>query len=299
VNVPASRPVDLLALERARRRLVARAQVPWLHDEVARRMGERLAVVRVNPEAVIDWGGSVGGGAGVLARAYPLARRSCVGPGSAGAALEAVRPRWTLFARRPAEPAVRWVAEGDVAVGEADLVWSNMTLHGEPDPRVLMRRWHRAVRAGGFLMFSTFGPGTLPELRELYAQRGWGPPGDTLVDMHDLGDMLVEAGFADPVMDQETIHLTWADARSALSELRGLGANVHPARHRGLRTPGWRERLFEALAQRAHQAAEGRVRLSFEVVYGHAFRVAAPPRLAPVTKVELSEMRDMVRRARR
>jgi malonyl-CoA O-methyltransferase len=112
--------------------------------------------------------------------------------------------------------------------------------------------------------------------------------------MHDLGDMLVTAGFADPVMDQETVTLTWPDADAALAELRTLGGNVSPQRFAGLRTPRWRQRLGQTLVERAG-TGDGRIALEFEIVYGHAFRPAPRPRLAAQTEVSVDEMRQMVR----
>jgi len=117
--------------------------------------------------------------------------------------------------------------------------------------------------------------------------------------MHDLGDMLVAAGFADPVMDQEQVVLTWADADAALAELRTLGANVDPHRHRGLRTPAWRRQLVQALQQTAQNRSDARVALTFEVAYGHAFRPPARARVAPEARVDLADFRAMTREPRR
>jgi malonyl-CoA O-methyltransferase len=175
-------------------------------------------------------------------------------------------------------------------------VWANMLLQAAADPPALMAHWHRALAVDGFLMFSTLGPGSLPELRSLYQAQGWGEPMAPLIDMHDLGDMLIQAGFADPVMDQETLTLTWPSAEAALAELRGLGGNAHPDRHAGLRTPRWRSRLFDALQGQAD--AEGRVALRFELVYGHAFRPAPKPLVQARTEVSLDAMREMVRSGR-
>jgi malonyl-CoA O-methyltransferase len=208
---------------------------------------------------------------------------------------------------------VQSVAADALDGAAADLLWANMTLHWCADPLAEMRRWHGVLEADGFLMFSTFGPGTLERLREVYRAHGWGPAHAPFVDMHDLGDMLVEAGFADPVMDQETLTLTWADAGALLAELRQLGANTDPARHAGLRTPRWRARLQAALAaapaqarvrageagaggpEGAEDAHAGRCALGFEVVYGHAFRPRPRPRLAATTTVGLEDMRSILR----
>ncbi|MFM1856294.1 MAG: putative biotin synthesis protein BioC [Pseudomonadota bacterium] len=293
-----ARPVDILALERLRRRLASAAQVPWLHEEAARRMGDRLGIVRMTPQTVLDWGGAVGGGGEVLARAYPSAQRLTVGTAPRTPVATGKRFGWGLFARRAPAHAVRWLAEHDAVQAQAELVWSNMALHVRADPQPLMQQWHRALRVGGFLMFSTFGAGTLQELRDLYADEGWGSPGSVPIDMHDLGDLLVEVGFADPVMDQETVQLTWPDPHAALAELRGMGANVDPTRHQGLRTPRWRDHLHAALARRARERPDGRVVLSFEIVYGHAFRAESRPRVSAVTHVDLADMRQMMRAPR-
>jgi malonyl-CoA O-methyltransferase len=109
--------------------------------------------------------------------------------------------------------------------------------------------------------------------------------------------MLVHAGFADPVMDQEQITLTWASADALLAELRTLGGNVASARFGGLRTPRWRKRLVDALTLGA--GADGRPRLTFELVYGHAFRPPPRPRVAGETNVPLEDMRAMMRAGRR
>ncbi len=112
--------------------------------------------------------------------------------------------------------------------------------------------------------------------------------------MHDLGDMLVQAGFADPVMDQETLTLRWRSAAALLAELRTLGANAAPDRFDGLRTPRWRARLERALESLAD--ADGTIGMSFEVAYGHAFKAA--PRVrggGEATTVSLDDMRAMVR----
>ena len=267
-----------------------RAQAaPWLHGEAARRMAERLPIVRLKPKTVVAWALQVGGGAAEIRGAYPRARLLQVEPVSTPAIQPAKRPWWP-FARQP----LAAVAPADLPEAAGELLWSNMALHGSAGPQSLLRAWHRALAVDGFLMFSTLGPGTLQSLRDLYRAEGWPVPNAPLVDMHDLGDMLIEAGFADPVMDQETITLTWPDAEAALAELRTLGGNVALRRFAGLRTPRWRARLAAALAQRAGSAG-GRIALDFEIVYGHAFRPAPRPRLAPETLVSVDDMRAMVR----
>jgi malonyl-CoA O-methyltransferase len=173
------------------------------------------------------------------------------------------------------------------------MLWSNMLLHLRADPEALMREWHAALAVDGFLMFSCLGPDTLRELRTLYAALGWPPPAHEFTDMHDWGDMLVHGGFAEPVMDMERITLAFETPQRLLQELRELGANLHPERFAALRGRGWRGRLEQALAQRL-RAADGKLALTFEIIYGHALKPLPRPRMGEESAVALSDMRAML-----
>jgi malonyl-CoA O-methyltransferase len=288
------RALDAQAVAHQLKRLAGGGDPPWLHREVARRMAERLSFIKLKPDRVIDWWSHLGASAQVLAQACPRAQRALVEPTPAlrarGAATSA--PWWSSRRWRMAPPRVLF--EDDVPDASAQLVWANMMLHACASPPAVFARWQRALEVGGFVMFSTLGPDTLRELRELYRHLAWPPPAADFVDMHDLGDMLVHAGFADPVMDQEPLTLTWPSAQAALDELRGLGGNVHPQRFPGLRTPRWRAQLHDAL--RGLADADGRLHLRFEIVYGHAFKTLPRPRVAEHTRVSLDDMKAMVRR---
>lgn len=298
-----ARSVDAVALARAVARLQRAPQAPWLHGEVARRMAERLAVVKRQPAVVVDWGARTGASRETLARAYPQAGIVAVDPGASAAspsttAHGAARRWWQRLAPAAAPRSMTVDQLAAAAPGSAQLLWANMGLHAAVNPLSWMRLWQRTLAVDGFLMFSTLGPGTLQRLGALYAAEGWPAPFAPFVDMHDLGDLLVEAGFADPVMDQETLTLTWPDGASALAELRQLGANVALQRTRGLRTPRWRDRL-SALLQRRLAGTDGRVALEFEIVYGHAFQPPPRVKVAPVAEVPLDQLRAMARSPRR
>ena len=286
------RPVDPAALSRAAERVARAPEPPWLHTEVGRRMAQRLLLIKLQPPRVARWWPLPGDDLSALREAYPRAEVFDVQPPFMAPQRVNKARNWLSWVGRKAPQAL---PEEQVSAGSADLVWSNMGLHAALDPQAVISAWHRALAIDGFLMFSTLGPGSLPELRSLYAEEGWGPPMAPLVDMHDLGDMLVHAGFADPVMDQEELVLTWRDAHSALAELRTLGANADPRRHPGLRTPGWRARLLQRLEQLASQRADGRVALRLEVAYGHAFRPPARARVAPQTTIAVEDLRAQAR----
>jgi malonyl-CoA O-methyltransferase len=299
-----ARRLDAIAVATALRRLARAPQAPWLHAEVARRMAQRLAIVKRQPELVIDWWSRLGAGHELLLSAYPNARIAAIEPDAAWAqrARDARPTRW--WQRLGGAPRTLVFAQGDELgdeIGEkagirAQLVWANMMLHGVVDPPSLFARWHALLQAEGFVMFSCLGPGTLRELRTLYAALGWPAPTPGFVDMHDLGDMLVQAGFADPVMDQETLTLQYDSPAALLAELRSIGGNAAPDRFAGLRTPRWRERLLRELD--TLRGPDGKLALSFEVAYGHAFRVAPRVRPGEATHIGLDDMRAMMRAGR-
>ena len=146
--------------------------------------------------------------------------------------------------------------------GAVDLVWSNMALHWLAEPLAAFREFARVLAPDALLMFSTLGPDTLKELRAAAGSARV----HVFHDMHDLGDMLVAAGFAAPVMDMEMLTLAYPGAEGLLKDLRESGqTNARADRARGLAGRGFAARLRGALPARA----------SFEVVYGHAWKPAA------------------------
>jgi malonyl-CoA O-methyltransferase len=283
-----ARTIDRAALRRWQQRQALAAEPPWLHGEVARRMAERLQIMKRVPTVVIDWWSRSGASSALLRAAYPKAQQLRVEP---AAVMKPPAPSswWSMQRWRADE----FVAENAVAESQAQLLWANMMLHAVADPGALMSQWRRLLSKEGFVMFSTLGPDSLKTLRQTYRDAGWGAAHAPFVDMHDVGDMLVRSGFADPVMDQEMLRLTWPTPAALRAELRGLGLNADPARCAGLRTPRWRERLDAALAERA--GADGRIAMEFEIVYGHAFN--PPPRVAVAGETRLSAA-DLQRMAR-
>jgi malonyl-CoA O-methyltransferase len=288
------RHLDEAVVARWLQRQAQAAAGPWLHGEVARRMAERLPVILSTPEVLLQWWGHIGASDALLQTTYPKARRVLVEPSPAlqqRSVRQATLPWWS--ARRWTTLPAQVCAEAEAPAAGAQLLWANMMLHAVADPPALMARWRRAITVDGFLMFSTLGPDTLIELRTLYRELGWGAMAPPFIDMHDLGDMLVQAGFADPVMDQEKLVLTWATPEAMLAELRGLGGNADPARQAGLRTPRWKRRLLDALRERA--GPDGRLAQSFEIVYGHAFNPPPRHKVAAQTELPLADLRSMAR----
>ncbi len=169
---------------------------------------------------------------------------------------------------------------GDVAVlpfagGSFDLAWSNLMLQWVDDLPAALRELGRVLRPDGLVTFSTFGPDTLRELRAAFAGIDRHMHVGRFTDMHDIGDMLVGAGFGDPVMHMELFTLTYADAPAMLRDLKAIGAtNATRARPRALMG---RARWERALASLDAARRDGRIPATYEVIYGHAWK-AAPQR---------------------
>jgi malonyl-CoA O-methyltransferase len=285
------RPPTIDPVAAARWEQVAPPRSPWLHEEVGRRMEDRLQWIKLQPACWADWEPVRGGLAAhaLVERRYPRAR-SLVAAADVERTRDALKEVGLPWWRRIGGPPLH---VGPLPEGEAQMLWANMALHLSADPQALIGRWHRALATDGFLMFSCLGPDSLRELRHLYRAMGWPPPGHEFTDMHDWGDMLVGAGFAEPVMDMERITLTWDSPAKLLAELSGLGTNLHLARFRALRGRGWRKELESALA-RELGGLDGRLALTFEIIYGHALRPAPRVKLSGESSVSLNDMRALL-----
>jgi malonyl-CoA O-methyltransferase len=244
------------------------ARAPWLHEEVGRRMAERLDYIKLPMKDWTNWSWKRGGA-------------------TAHAALKT--PFWQKFKSKFKPPA-------DLS---QDMIWSNMQLHMEAAPKRMIEAWHAALKTDGFVLFSCLGPDALMELRAAYERRAWSAPLHTLTDMHDWGDRLVAQGFAEPVMDMERLVLTFASPERALVELRELGRNLNPNRGIGLQamfskgyTKAWRASLFEALNECRN--ADGQIALTFELIYGHAIKPKPRVKLSPQSAISLQTMREML-----
>lgn len=255
------------------------AAADFLRREIAGRMHERLSLVKIVPQRVLDAGCGTGPDLATLQKAYPAAQ--ILGLDASSAMLDAKAPapamrslNQMLSRLMPAKAGVDLLC-GDFGTlpfgpNSLDLVWSNLALHWHPQPDRVFAEWRRVLRVDGLLMFSNFGPDTFKELRAAFAELDESPHTLPFVDMHDFGDQLVEAGFSTPVMDAERITVTYGTVEALLADVRAIGGNPLATRRRGLiGRAAWR-RMVDALE--AQRGADGKIGLSFEVIYGHAFR---------------------------
>jgi malonyl-CoA O-methyltransferase len=156
-----------------------------------------------------------------------------------------------------------------LAANSVNLLWSSLALQWARDLDATLKGFHRVLAPGGLLIFATFGPDTLKELRTAFAAIDDAPHVNRFVDLHDIGDILIHAGFSSPVMEMEMLTLTYADLKTLMRDLKGIGAhNAATSRKRGLLgKSAWAklEQAYDALR------LQGRLPATYEVIYGHAW----------------------------
>jgi malonyl-CoA O-methyltransferase len=266
-----------------------------LQREVCDRLLERLDFVNLQPGRVLDVGTGTGYGLTHLRSRYAEAELCALDIAPAMLAATRARlpqPTWAQRALLRITPYVLGttrVRDGipcgypspfthlvcadmdrlPLAPNSVNLVWSSLALQWAHDLEVTFKGLHQVLAPGGLVMFATFGPDTLKELRAAFSAVDDAPHVNRFIDLHDIGDMLIHAGFSSPVMEMEMLTLTYADLKTLMRDLKGIGAhNAAAARRRGLLGKSAWARLEQAYESNRY---EGRLPASFEVIYGHAW----------------------------
>jgi len=299
---PARSPLRSATVARQFDRRAARfGEASTLVREAGQRLFDRLDYIRLDPKLVLDLGCGDGAQREALMQRFPRSRwigvdrspgmlaRFRAGPGGA--------PRWLPAAWRPRSRPWAVCADAEqlpLADGSVDCVYSNLMLNWHPAPHRVFPELARVLRVGGLLLFTSLGPDTIRELRAACLEALPQARPMPFVDMHDLGDMLVAAGFGEPVVDAETLNLTYGSARQLLGEVRALGGNPRDDRHPSLPS-GRQARALLAALERSRDR-DGRIGLSFEINYGLGWK--APPRAAAGESVSISldSLRQQLRR---
>jgi malonyl-CoA O-methyltransferase len=264
-----------LAFERAAATYDAAAV---LQKEVGRRMTERLDLIRLQPARILDLGAGTGEFSRALMRRYR--KSEVVALDLALNMLRHTRRRGGWF-RRP-----RCIC-GDAerlpfAEGSFQFIFSNLVLQWFQDLEPVFTEVRRVLAPGGLLMFSTFGPDTLMELRASWEVVDGNTHVNRFIDLHDVGDALVRTRWAEPVMDAERITVTYREARTLMQDLKQLGAhNITAGRPRGLTG---KHRLQRVVQTYENYRRDGVLPASYEVIYGHAW---APPEKPAAGGVEV------------
>lgn len=269
-------------------------RVAVLQREIGERMLERLDLIKLVPDTVLDLGTGTGRGLRGLRQRYR--RALVVALDISLSMLQQVRNSLSFFERRLYRNYGLLCGDAEhlpLASRSLDMIFSNLTLQWCNDPDRVFEECHRVLKPGGLLMFSTFGPDTLKELRESWRQADGYNHVNAFIDMHDIGDALVRAHFADPVMDVEYFTLTYPDAYKLMRDLKALGShNVTAGRSRGLTGKARLEAMLKAYE--GFRQAEGVLPASYEVIYGHAWVSEA----IKAATVPLSQVQRRAKRSR-
>jgi len=245
-------------------------EVAILQREIGQRLLERLDLIKMQPRTIVDIGAGTGELGAALAKRYK----------DSEVILLDLAPRMLKLARQRQGMMDRWFGRQRFVCGDAeqlpladnsvDMLFSNFALQWCSDLDRAFAEFQRVLRPGGLLLFTTFGPDTLTELRQAWRAVDDAVHVNTFIDMHDIGDALMRARLAEPVMDAERLTLTYQDGMGVMRDLKAMGAhNVTTGRHHGLTGKQKLQQMLTAYEQ--FRNSEGLLPATYEVVYGHAW----------------------------
>ena len=237
-----------------------------LQQEIARRLVERLDYIKVKPEIAMDLGCGTGQITAALLKQYPKAKILSLDLAHGMVAKAKKKGSW----RRKPLGICADVHQLPIKANSVDLIISNLMLQWSDDLPTAFQNMAACMRAGGLLLFTTFGPDTLKELRQSWAKVDDLPHSSTYTDMHDIGDELMRAGFSQPVMDMEMITMTYSSVKQLMRDLKQIGASNAVTGRRKTLTGKQRIAAFET-AYETYRQDNGLYPASYEVIYGHAW----------------------------
>jgi malonyl-CoA O-methyltransferase len=264
-----------------------------LQKQVREEMLSRLDLVKLNPQTILDAGCGTGLASHALQKRF--AKSQVISLDFALAMLQKTRSTnpnngligqvKNLLGGAKQNLLCADIESLPLANASVGLVWSNLAIQWCNDLDAALQEFHRVLQPEGLLMFSTFGPDTLKELRVATSGQKGTTSVSRFLDMHDIGDAMVRAGFSAPVLDVERFTLTYDDVKSVMRDLKSIGAhNATDGRARGLLGRGFLQSLEANYEQ---FRVDGKLPATFEVVYGHAWRGQDKPKfddgVSPVT----------------
>lgn len=265
-------PLDINAIRQSFERAASSYdQHAVLQREIESRLLERIEFRRYEPAVILDLGCGTGTGSRSLAGQFQ--HTQVIALDWAPSMLAMVRTGEGFAPEVSAlNPLCADMHNLPLASRSVDLVFSNLALQWSYDIPAVFREFRRVMKPNAMLVFTSFGPDTLFELKQAWKAVDDLPHVNDYPDMHDVGDELLTAGFREPVMDAERLTLEYPDVMSLMRELKGIGAhNVASQRLHGLTGKSRLQGMLQAYEQFRYDDCYP---ASYEVIYGTAFAPA-------------------------
>ena len=230
----------------------------FLQNEIATRLSEKLKVISVDPETIIDLGSGTGFLSEKTAKIFPDARLVCVD--FAQQSLIKNSQKLKVCADSNQLP---------FKSNSVDFVVSNLMMQWCTDLKTLFNECHRVLKPQGLILFTTFGPETLKELKKSWSIVDSSPHVNEFIDMHDIGDQMIQSGFQSHIMEMEKLTLTYEKVIDLMRDLKGIGAQSVDNRSKSLTGKTKFKKMLEMYES---YRENGKIPATYEVIYGHAWK---------------------------
>ena len=147
-----------------------------------------------------------------------------------------------------------------------DLILSNCTIQQTTNLLDTLTHWHNRLKPDGIIVFASFGSASLQELKKAWQLIDSMPHINQMLDMHDVGDLLLKAQYENPVMDAEMLNLHYDNLTTLFRDIRELNEPLTDTKMRKSLTGKKRWQQF------CHRISQKELRISYEIFYGYAYK---------------------------
>jgi len=230
----------------------------FLQNEIASRLSEKLKVISIKPESIIDLGSGTGFLSEKTANIFPDASLICLD-----------FAQQSLIKNTQKLKVCADAYQLPFKSNSIDFVISNLMMQWCPDLKTLFDECHRVLKPQGLILFTTFGPETLKELKRSWSVVDKEAHVNEFIDMHDIGDQMIQSGFQSPIMEMEKLTLTYEKVLDLMKDLKGIGAQSVENRSKSLTGKTKFNKMIEMYES---YRENGKIPATYEVIYGHAWK---------------------------
>ncbi len=229
-----------------------------LQNEIANRLAEKLKVISIKPQTIIDLGSGTGFLSEKTAKIFPNSILVCVD-----------FAQQSLLENSQNLKVCANAYELPFASNSVDFIVSNLMMQWCPDLTTLFNECFRILKPQGLFLFTTFGPDTLKELKRSWSVVDSSAHVNNFIDMHDIGDQMLQSGFQSPIMEMENITLTYEKVVDLMHDLKAIGAQNVANRSKALTGKTKFKKMIEMYE---NYREDGKLPATYEVIYGHAWK---------------------------